>query len=132
MKAYTPDQKKTYFAGLREQWKANKEAAEKDGDARAQYDAMKRESPSMSVSYWSFYFTLSAMRRQGMDGLPYIDAKTFNGWRGAGFQVRKGEKSTLDGITWIEVRGKDEPDDEGFMLPKKYALFHRRQVDAIE
>lgn len=97
-KEYTAEQKRAYFQGLRERWTANKEAAAKDTDALAQYEAMRIESPSGRVSFYSFYYTLQDMRAQGLEGLPYIDAKTFKSWREAGFMVRKGEHSKLKGI----------------------------------
>ncbi len=134
---YTPEQKKEYFASLRTRWAANKATADNDADARAQYDAMMKESPSGKISFYSFYFTLQDMRRQGLDGLPYIDAKTYKGWKEAGFAVKKGQHSPLAGITWMLVSSndKDGMEDEegnGYLIPKQYALFYRSQVEAIE
>jgi len=77
------------------------------------------------------------MTNQGLNGIPYLDAKTYGGWQDNGFQVRRGEKSTLSGITWVQVGGKEadkgaETDGkDGFCFPKEYHLFHRSQVDAI-
>ena len=73
------------------------------------------------------------MKYHGFDGIPYLDCKTFMGWKERGFIVRKGEKSLIAGITWVSVEGKEgEPDDNGFKFPKEYHLFHRSQVEAIE
>jgi hypothetical protein len=136
MKKYTPEQKKEYFANLRARWNTNKSLATADTGARAQYDAMAAESPSGTISYFSFYFTLMDMRRNGLDGLPYIDAKTYQGWKDAGFTVKKGQKSPLSGITWIMVGSNDkdgieDEDGNGYLIPKQYALFHRSQVEPI-
>lgn len=131
---HTAEEKRAYFQGLRDRWTANKAAANADNSARELYERVAAESPSGRVSFYSFYFTLSDMRKQGLDGLPYIDAKTFKSWRDAGFMVRKGEHSTLEGITWLEVgagKGEDKEDGDGYLMPKAYALFHRSQVDAI-
>lgn len=126
---YTKEQKKEYFSKLRQEWQENKEKAEKDDNAKEQYQAILKEAGG-NISYYSFYFTLQEMQRQGLEGTPYIDAKTFKGWREAGFSVKKGEKSTIHGITWIEIGNEDDKDD-GFLLPKRYALFHRSQVEGL-
>lgn len=133
-KTYTKEEKQAYFKGLRERWTANKASADQDEDTRKRYEAIKAEAPDFKISYYSFYFTLQSMKMQGFDGLPYVDAKTFNGWQGAGFIVKKVEKATLEGITWLEVekdkkQGQDEA--ESFLMPKSYKLFHRSQVEAI-
>lgn len=123
---YTKEQKTEYFKKLREKWHKSKELAEKDDVAKALFNEVGGD-----YSYYSFYFTLMDMRALGYDGIPYIDAKTFNGWKQSGFQVKKGEKSRLKGITWL---GVDE-DDEGepkFVFPKEYHLFHKSQVEAIK
>lgn len=90
----------------------------------------------MNISRTGFMVVSMDMKAQGFEGIPYLDAKTYKGWRENGFQVRKGEKSTLGSITWIGI-GKKEPTPEapegkgGFMMPKSYNLFHRSQVDAV-
>lgn len=90
----------------------------------------------MNISRMGFMIVASEMKSQHLEGLPYLDAKTYKGWRENGFQVRKGEKSTLGSITWVGV-GKKEPTPDapdgkkGFMMPKSYNLFHRSQVDAV-
>jgi len=125
---YTKEQKKVYFNSLREKWQANKLASEQDVNARAKWEAINKES-GQGVSYSGFYFTYQQMQSQGLDGVPYVDAKTFQGWKKAGFQVKKGQKSTLQGISWVEI--KDKPEDEGYLLPKEYHLFHKSQVEPI-
>ena len=63
----------------------------------------------------------------------YVDAKTFNGWRDSGFKVRKGEKSKIEGMTWIKsIKEKEGEDDEVNLYPKRYALFHRKQVEVVK
>jgi len=89
------------------------------------------------VSYYSFYFTLRQMKDQKLKGIPYIDAKTFNGWKQVGFRVMKGQHSTLQGITWVESKKKEEEEEDGkkkrkFIYPKIYHLFHRTQVEEVK
>jgi hypothetical protein len=90
----------------------------------------------LNFSRTGFMIVSQEMQQQGFDGIPYVDAKTYKGWRENGFQVRKGEKSTLGSITWVGV-GKKAPTpakpegESGFLFPKSYNLFHRSQVDAI-
>lgn len=130
MTAYTKEQKAEYFKTLREKWNKNKTDADNDTDARAKYEAIHKEANG-KFSYYSFYFTLMDMNRNGYAGNPYVDCKTFNGWREAGFRVKKGEKSKIAGITWIAV-GKGENDADDFMYPKSYHLFHKTQVELIQ
>lgn len=130
MKEYTKEQKAEYFKALRDRWAQSKELSEKDNDAKSHYEAMRRESPTASISYTGFYFALMAMRAQNLNGIPYVDAKTFNGWITAGFKVKRGEKSTIEGITWIKAEKKTEDADDK-LYPKRYALFHKTQVEEI-
>ena len=127
---YTKDQKSKYFKDLRARWRASKELADKDETARA----LHREAGGQ-FSYYSFYFTLMDMRKFGYDGIPYVDCKTFNGWKEAGFMVRKGEKSRISGIVWLHPVTKDEVgeevEDDESIYPKVYHLFHKSQVEAI-
>ena len=125
---FTKEQKKQYFAGLRDQWTEAKKLLTEE---KIEFvDALIR-THGLKCSRMSFFFTYLSMQDLGLDGVPYIDAKTFQGWRDNGFMVRKGEKSKLSGITWIRP-GEDKADVESadFMFPKKYRLFHRSQVDA--
>lgn len=128
MKTYTKEQKADYFKSLRDKWQANKDLADKDGDARSQYEAMAKEG---GFSYYGFYFCLMSMRANGFEGLPYVDCKTFNKWREAGFMVKKGEKAKIDGVSWVECK-KDKEDEDGYLYPKNYKLFHKSQVQAIK
>lgn len=128
MTTYTTEQKKEYFKQLRERWSANKTNADNDTDAKVRYEAIMRETNG-KFSYYSYYFTLCDMRKNGFEGNPYVDCKTFNGWRAVGYKVKKGAKSKITGITWLST-GKDDDGDE-FIYPKMYHLFHSSQVEPI-
>jgi len=127
---YTQEQKNKYFADLRARWFESKKLADNDETAKALYNEVGGQ-----VSYYSFFFTLQTMRALGLDGIPYVDCKTFNKWREAGFKVRKGETSKISGITWIGARSKDEngneEEDDSWVYPKLYHLFHRTQIEPI-
>lgn len=130
---YTRQQKKEYFRQLRAQWNEAKSLLTLEKIKAI--DAIIR-THGLKISQTGFLFVSIQMKRQKLEGLPYLDAKTFRGWLDNGFRVRKGEKSTLSGITWISIGDKDAEagDDEeikdGYMLPKEYHLFHRSQVNA--
>lgn len=130
--------KDVYSKLLREKWKYAKALADKDEIAKALYVEVGEK-----VSYYSFYYVLSQMRKLGLEGLPYIDMKTFNGWKQIGFKVMKGQHSLIEGITWVEAKSKkvvDDIDEEEkeekkerkIIYPKVYHLFHRTQVEKIE
>ena len=124
---YTKEQKTEYFKRLREQWQESKKLAETDEVKGAFREA------GLKISPIGFAMVYHQMRAQGLDGTPYIDAKTFQGWRKSGFKVRKGEHSTLSGITWLEIGEKNSEgivDEVDFLMPKVYHLFHRTQVEA--
>lgn len=118
--------KQEYFAKLRADWKAAK--AELGPDKETQIKNLIKKH-GLSISPMGFFFTELAMRIAGLDGLPYIDAKTFNGWKAHGFKVKKGEKSFGKGITWIHPKNKDGEEDTDYCYPKAYHLFHRSQVE---
>jgi len=130
---YSQKEKKTYFKNLREEWKKSKAMSEKDDATKALY----RESGVKGVSYLGFYIVLKAMQHLNLDGLPYIDCKTFKGWQEAGFIVKKGEKSKIKGITWINPNARKEEGHGAIELnpilyPKLYHLFHKSQVEPIQ
>jgi len=128
MTTYTTEQKKEYFKTLRQNWQKNKELSQNDVDMKAKYEAILKESPDYKISYTGFYFVMMQMQRLGLEGTPYVDAKTFNGWRSTGFKVKKGETSKIEGITWI---GNEDDDSKKTLYPKRYALFHKSQVEAL-
>ena len=123
---YTTEEKRSYFKVLRESWNQSKALAKQDKVA----EALFRESGLKGISYWSFYFVLKQMKELGLEGLPYIDMKTFDGWKETGFMVNKGETSKASGITWLKFGGKkaDEQDEDNdvheVLVPKRYHLFH--------
>ena len=128
MNQYTKEQKKEYFQSLRDRWtEAKKQYSENEITA---VEAII-ETHGLKISRFGFLFVKVQMEKQGLDGLPYLDAKTFQGWKENGFVVKKGEKSTLDGITWIGVGEEEDSGKFEYMLPKQYHLFHRTQVEEI-
>ena len=125
--------KEEYFEKLRCRWSEAKKVVE-SGEYDTDYEVATKLGIKMSIV--GFVFCKMQMKVQGWEGTPYIDAKTFNGWIKAGFKVRKGEKSKISGITWIEGKKKkdaseDERQDVGFLYPKEYKLFHTSQVEPI-
>ena len=130
--AFTKEQKKEYFTKLRAEWSEAKRLLTEDKIKAL--DAIIR-THGLNVSATSYFIVSRQMAAQHLEGIPYLDAKTYQGWKENGFQVRKGEKSTLGGITWIQVKGRTENQQEGendnsYVMPKSYNLFHRSQVEA--
>jgi hypothetical protein len=114
---------------LRNKWLESKRLAD-SSDKKDRIQALIREK-AINGSYYGIYFTLQQMEAQGLEGLPHVDAKTFQGWKRSGFIVKKGEHSTLSGITWITKEKDEEKKEEGYMFPKEYKLFHRSQVEEL-
>lgn len=134
-KVFTKEEKKAYFENLRLEWKKSKALAENDMEA----EALFRESGLEGVSYFSFYFVLKQMKALKLAGIPYVDTKTFQGWRENGYKVIKGEKSKLHGVTWLKVvdskvvsRSSANEEEKGYLYPKVYHLFHKTQVGELE
>jgi len=126
MKQYTKEQKNKYFKNLRERWATSKVLADKDDTVKALYNEVGGD-----FSYYSFYWTLMDMKSLELEGIPYVDTKTFKGWKDAGFMVKKGEKSKLSGITWLPVKDKEGEETE-YLIPKEYKLFHTSQVEELK
>jgi hypothetical protein len=126
---YSKEEKKEYFKNLREEWKVRKELAESDTKVKEKWNALQEESGGR-FSYYSYYFTLMDMQALNLPGQPYVDTKTFKKWREVGFKVKKGEKAVIRGITWMHPQTKDG-EDESFLYPKVYNLFHFNQVEKI-
>jgi len=82
-----------------------------------------------TISSKNHALILEQMKKNGMDGEPYKDAKTYKRWLDDGYQVKKGEKSKLSATVWIETKNKK---GEEKLIPKKYNLFHRTQVNKIK
>jgi len=85
----------------------------------------------IKVSMVSVAFIWQQMIDLKLDGCPVIDAKTFQGWSQSGFKVKKGEHAQLHGITWITSKCKNEDENDKFIFPKVYKLFHKSQVQPI-
>ena len=124
----TKAQKQAYFKALRERWSEAKKLL--DDKKIDEIQAIIR-THGLKISRMGFLFVSIQMQKLGLDGLPYLDTKTYKGWRENGFQVKKGEKSQISGVTWIRP-GEDDPevDSSDYMFPKEYHLFHRSQVEA--
>lgn len=121
----------TRQAELRARWKAVKESATAGEMAEAE---AAMATHGLDVSTTGYVLALRLMRQAGLDGIPYLDCKTFQGWKKSGFCVRKGEKTIGHGISWVTVgnrQGDDGEEKGGFCFPKSYALFHSSQVDPI-
>lgn len=135
MAEYTKEQKQEYFKNLRDQWKQNKLDASLDSNAKLRYEAILQEAGG-KISFEAYYWTLRQMEKLNLVGEPYIDCKTFDGWKLSGFKVRKGEKSKISGITWLSFKtskgGENGKKAEDVVYPKLYHLFHTSQVEAIE
>jgi len=130
-KTFTPEEKKKYYQNLRLEWKLAKTFAE-DPEVKNKYNILCKQSPGKTISSTSFAFILKGMEILGLDGLPYIDCKTFNGWKNSGFKVQKGETSKLKGIVWMSFKDKKKEENvPESVYPKLYHLFHRTQVEAL-
>ena len=130
-KQFTKEEKSAYFAALREQWNKAKGMSEEQKNQAAAIML----AHGLNCSQVGFCYVFAQMQAQGLDGIPYVDARTFDGWKESGFRVRKGEHSSLSGLTWIKAKSTSEgiPDEETktFIFPKLYRLFHRSQVEPI-
>lgn len=124
---YTLEEKKAYYKGLRERWADMKAKASGDNNMKGYFETMVAQG--YEFSYNSFCWVAYQLAAQSLEGIPYVDTKTFQGWRASGFKVSKGQKSTLEGITWMEIEGKEGKED--FIYPKVYHLFHRSQVEPM-
>jgi hypothetical protein len=122
----TKTNKKERSAELRNKWNAIKESLTDAIISEAQAIA---ESHGLNFSATGYAFCKEQMAQAKLNGTPYVDCKTYAGWKKAGFQVSKGQKSFGYGITWVKVDKKDKEDS--FLFPKQYALFHASQVEAI-
>lgn len=70
------------------------------------------------------------MEKLGLEGTPYVDTKTFKGWKESGFKVKKGEHSQINGMTFLILKDEEESLIK-HVVPKVYHLFHSSQVQAI-
>jgi hypothetical protein len=121
---YTQEEKKEFYKKIREEHAEAKKLSAADEETRKRFEAA-----NVQISFLSFWIIQKQMSEQGLDGFPYLDAKTFGKWREEGLTVKKGAKSTLKSVAWIHPKGKDGKQDEEKLFPKVYHLFHRSQVE---
>lgn len=127
-------ERKEYYSMLRAQWAKAKQAAIEHPDS---FEAIGMELNRLGLNYspMSAWFTKLGMNYYNYDGMPYVDTKTYNGWKASGFKVIKGEHSKLSGLVWMHPKSKnsegEEVEDSEYVYPKEYKLFHRSQVEAI-
>ena len=87
------------------------------------------------VSPASFLDVKDKMEHLGLEGVPFIDVKTFLGWKEEGRTVRKGEKALYQSVSFNKIENFKENSDgtyevsETFRAGKVYSLFHRSQTD---
>lgn len=133
---YTPEEIKQYYAEIRDRWSRAKEYANTD-KCKAILAAMALHGIT-ETSPTSVMAVQMQLEELGLDGLPFVDVKTFQGWKEIGYVVRKGQKSILTGVSWKPTEKKNRETGEteetggGRLLAKGYALFHRSQVEKIE
>lgn len=131
MRTFTKAEKNAHFEKLRKLWNDAAEFA-KDEAALAAHAEAKRMGVEVSIR--SFCLVSEQMKSLNLQGTPYIDTKTFNGWTSAGFKVKKGERSKLSSIVFIGAKDSDADDDgkkSGYVFPKECHLFHVSQVEPI-
>ena len=124
MKKYTKEEKKEYFQELRNSWKEVKEVTDIDETL-----ALMIHHGIENVSVTGYSYVLNQMEELGLSGTPYIDMKTYKGWKENGFQVMKGEKAKVKGITWIGAKNESEEGTSSRCYPKVYNLFHSSQTE---
>ena len=136
-KTFSKEEKKAYFERLHKSWQESKLLAEQDKYKAIQLECLKA---GLKVSLTGIVFTALQMEKLNLEGNPYIDCKTFKGWKDCGYTVKKGEHSQIEGLTWISsqspekqlenfVTGEDK--SKSFVFPKVYKLFHSSQVEPL-
>jgi len=123
VKKYTKEEKKEYFQELRNSWKVAKESM----DVKETLALMISHGIE-NVSVTGYSYVLNQMEELGLPGTPYVDMKTYKGWKENGFQVKKGQKSKVSGITWIGAKSEKEEGESSRCYPKAYNLFHSSQT----
>lgn len=118
---------KKFYAGMRSQWKEAKELSLKMLPLqKKELEKIQKVLPAMSPM--GYMFCKKQMENQGLNGLPWLDCKTFKGRKESGFVVKKWEHAKVHGLSRIAVW--DEWKE--FRYPKVYNLFHSSQVEAIK
>ena len=126
--SHTKEEKDNYFKQLRADWEKAKELSETD-EIKGLMDELARMGLNPSAN--SIAFVNKQMKEKGLVGIPYIATKTYQKWQEAGFRVKKGERSIVKSITWIEKKSTEEGAD-GHTFPKATSLFHVSQVEPIK
>lgn len=124
----TKEEKKAYFDALRKSWQESKELAQQD-----KYKAIYQEclKANLKISATGLVFTALQMEKLGLEGTPYIDCKTFKGWKDCGYIVKKGEHSQINGLTWIKSEKENDDEENKYVFPKIYKLFHSSQTEPM-
>ena len=135
-KQYTKEEVAAFYGRQRERWAKSKELVNTD-----ECLAVLREMAAQgidNVSPTSVMFVVSQLKELNLPGLPFVDVKTFQGWKEIGMIVKKGEKAIITGVSWKPTErtnketGETEETGNGRLLAKSYSLFHRSQVQKIE
>lgn len=130
-KEFTPEQKTEYFKQLRTQWQAAKSLAAADNTIGAMYSQLCQMGLG-DISLYNVSLIFMQAQALGLEGLPYVDFKTYEHWQKSGFQVRKGEKSPVFSLTWVGgKKDEDDKDSDTHRYPKLTHLFHSSQVEPI-
>jgi len=131
MKKFTKKERAEYYAKVRTGWEGAKKRAL---DSEEEYEAAYIEAQATvgSFSFNSFVYIAEQLKKLNLGGIPYIETKTYKGWRETGFSVRKGESSKIHGVTFMQINKEEEgKTDSNYSIPKVYALFHSSQVEPI-
>lgn len=87
----------------------------------------------------NFILMVSQLNKLNLSYRPIADVKTFNQWKQAGLQVKKGEKAVLYTVVWKiydqeknKETGKIEKVESDVIRPVIVPVFHRGQVKPAE
>lgn len=122
------------YLQIRKDWLEAKETASKTNiESLAEYKRLVQEG--LKISATNFFYVLQQMKKINLTGVPYLDARTFKGWKDIGYKVKKGEKSKIHGVSWLKVEGEVEGENKDMkkldkvIFPKVYHLFHISQIE---
>lgn len=86
----------------------------------------------------SFLEVKSVLEAKNLEGVPFIDTKTFAGWQAVGRRVKKGEKAIYQSVTWNKIENIKEHADgsleitDEFRGGKVYSIFHISQTEEVK
>ena len=95
--------RKEYFKQLRDQWNEAKEHANVN-----EIQAII-ENHGLKISVTGYYFVKQQMDHAGLDGTPYLDAKTFKGWKDNDYTVKKGGKMKTLELKFVGIDSWNRP-----------------------